>query len=117
MLEPDKKYLSIREVSERTDVPPYTLRYWEKEFIQLKPERHSGMRKYSQEDVYLIKKIKTLLYDEKFTIDGVKKYLKVDRRKKTNSDILHKEPEISLSRKDIFEITKEIEEVLDLLEN
>ncbi len=50
MLEPDKKYLNISEVSERTDVPTYTLRYWEKEFKQLRPERYSGQRKYSPLD-------------------------------------------------------------------
>ncbi len=82
MFDPDKKYLNISEVSERTGVPAYTLRYWETEFKQLKPERHSGIRKYSPLDVELVKKIKDLLYNKKYTIDGVKKCLTVDRRKK-----------------------------------
>ena len=50
----DKKYLNIQDVSQRTGVPSYTLRYWEKEFKQIKPERYSGIRKYSNADVEII---------------------------------------------------------------
>ena len=118
MLEPDKKYLSIREVADRTGIPAYTLRYWEKEFVQIKPERHSGMRKYSPQDVDLIKKIKELLYTKRLTIEGVKKYLKVDRRKKKNVDLFEfAQNETELDSKTVLEIKKELEEVLEILEN
>lgn len=112
MFEPDKKYLSISEVSERTDVPTHTLRYWETEFKQLKPERHSGMRKYSPLDVELIKKIKDLLYNKRYTIDGVKKCLTVDRRKKnmSNMQVGFSDPKI------LEEIKQELKEILDILE-
>ena len=112
MLEPDKKYLNISEVSERTDVPAHTLRYWETEFKQLKPERHSGIRKYSPLDVELIKKIKDLLYNKRYTIDGVKKCLTVDRRKKNMSNM-----QVGVSDPKILEeIKQELKEILDILE-
>ena len=112
MFEPDKKYLNISEVSERTDIPAHTLRYWEKEFKQLRPERHSGIRKYSSADVELIKKIKDLLYNKKYTIDGVKKCLTVDRRRKNKSNI-----EVSVSDSKILEeIKQELKEILNILE-
>lgn len=112
MFEPDKKYLSISEVSERTDVPAHTLRYWETEFKQLKPERHSGIRKYSPLDVELIKKIKDLLYNKRYTIDGVKKCLTVDRRKKNMSNM-----QVGVSDPKILEeIKQELKEILDILE-
>ena len=118
MLELDKKYLSIREVSERTGVPTYTLRYWEKEFNQIKPERHSGMRKFSPQDVEIIKKIKDLLYTKRLTIEGVKKYLKVDKRRKKNIDLFEfAQNEQDINSKTVLDITKELEEVLEILEN
>ena len=112
MFEPDKKYLNIREVSERTDIPAHTLRYWETEFKQLKPERHSGIRKYSPLDVELVKKIKDLLYNKKLTIPGAKKCLTVDRRKKNMSNI-----QVDVSDSKILEeIKQELKEILDILE-
>ena len=112
MFEPDKKYLNISEVSERTNVPAHTLRYWETEFKQLKPERHSGIRKYSPLDVELIKKIKDLLYNKRYTIDGVKKCLTVDRRRKNMSNM-----QVGVSDSKILEeIKQELKEILDILE-
>ncbi|MBR3654459.1 MAG: MerR family transcriptional regulator [Elusimicrobia bacterium] len=113
MLEPDKKYLNISEVSERTDIPAHTLRYWETEFKQLKPERHSGIRKYSPLDVELIKKIKDLLYNKKYTIEGVKKCLTVDRRRKNMSNVVQHSVSDS---KILEEIKQELKEILDILE-
>ena len=112
MLEPDKKYLNISEVSERTDIPAHTLSYWETEFKQLKPERHSGIRKYSPLDVELIKKIKDLLYNKKYTIEGVKKCLTVDRRRKNMSNM-----QVGVSDPKILEeIKQELKEILEILE-
>jgi DNA-binding transcriptional MerR regulator len=113
MFEPDKKYLNISEVSERTGVPAYTLRYWEKEFKQLRPERYSGQRKYSPLDVELVKKIKDLLYNKKYTIDGVKKCLTVDRRRKNMSNM----QVVGVSDPKILEeIKQELKEILNILE-
>lgn len=114
MRKPDKKYLSIKDVAQRVEVPAYTLRYWEKEFKQLKPERHSGLRKYSQSDVELIKKIKDLLYNKRYTIAGVKKCLNVDRRRKNTSEITNQIH--GVNSKILEEIKQELKEVLDILE-
>jgi len=112
MFDPDKKYLNISEVSERTGVPAYTLRYWETEFKQLRPERHSGIRKYSPLDVELVKKIKDLLYNKKYTIDGVKKCLTVDRRKKNMSNM-----QVDVSDSKILEeIKQDLKDILAILE-
>lgn len=111
MFDNDKKYLTIREVTERTGVPAHTLRYWEKEIKQLKPERFSGLRKYSPIDVELVKKIKDLLYIKGYTIDGVKKLLNKDRRKKSVSD----SSDDIVSSKFLLELKQEIKEILDIL--
>jgi DNA-binding transcriptional MerR regulator len=80
---PDKEYFNIGEVSNLTLVPKYTLRYWENEFKLLRPIRNnSGQRKYSKYDIDIVFKIKKLLYNEKYTINGVKKYLILAKRKK-----------------------------------
>ncbi|MDD3052835.1 MAG: MerR family transcriptional regulator [Endomicrobiia bacterium] len=110
MLNIEKKYLTIGEISKITQIPTYTLRYWEREFKLLKPERHSGLRKYSSSDVELINKIKELLYKQKFTIAGVKKYLNGDKRKKVNSQ--EESSEVCNSEK----LSEVKEELLSLLE-
>jgi DNA-binding transcriptional MerR regulator len=79
---PDKEYFSIGEVSQITLVPKHTLRYWEIEFRLLRPVRKaSGRRKYRKEEVELVFKIKDLLYNQKYSIEGAKKYLIGDKRK------------------------------------
>ncbi|MDR3306982.1 MAG: MerR family transcriptional regulator [Endomicrobium sp.] len=80
---PDKEYFSIGEASQITLVPKHTLRYWENEFGLLRPVRKtSGRRKYRKEEVELVFKIKDLLYNQKYSIEGAKKYLIGDKRKK-----------------------------------
>lgn len=111
MFNPNKKYLSIREVSKREQVPAYTLRYWEKEKL-LKPERHSGIRKYSQYDIDVIHEIKDLLYNKRLTVSGAKKILKGDRRVKDPQLKLFKEVQNISSLKSIKE---DIKEILDIL--
>jgi DNA-binding transcriptional MerR regulator len=71
-----KLYYSISEVSEITGLKQYVLRYWESEFDGLKPTKNrAGNRIYTETDIALIRLIKQLLYEEKFTIDGAKKRL------------------------------------------
>ncbi len=73
---PGKKYFTIKEASELTKVPPYVLRYWEKEFQILRPiRRESGQRRYTAQHIHIIEDIKDLLYKRKFTIAGAKKEL------------------------------------------
>ncbi|MGA6927392.1 MAG: MerR family transcriptional regulator [Desulfosarcina sp.] len=74
---PDKFYFKIGEVSHIAGVPPYVLRFWETEFRQIKPKRtEAGQRLYRRQDVVLVLKIKHLLYDRKFTIEGARQTLK-----------------------------------------
>ena len=73
---PDKLYFRIGEVSNLAHTKPYVLRYWETEFPTLKPTKSStGHRLYRRQDVEMVLKIKRLLYEEGFTIDGARKYL------------------------------------------
>lgn len=71
-----KLYYSISEVSKLTNLEQYILRYWETEFEQLKPGKNrAGNRIYTNKDIKLILRIKKLLRDEKYTIEGAKKIL------------------------------------------
>ncbi|MGQ0528732.1 MAG: MerR family transcriptional regulator [Panacagrimonas sp.] len=74
---PRKRYFAIGEVSELCQVKPHVLRYWEQEFPQLKPVKRRGNRRYYQhEDVMMVRRIRSLLYDQGFTIGGARLQLK-----------------------------------------
>ena len=73
---PAKRYFTIGEVSELCGVKPHVLRYWEQEFTQLKPVKRRGNRRYYQHhEVLLIRKIRELLYEQGFTINGARNRL------------------------------------------
>jgi DNA-binding transcriptional MerR regulator len=73
---PQKLYYKIGEVGEITGVPSHVLRFWEKQFPQLIPNKtRSGHRLYKKKDILIIFKIKELLYDRRFTIKGAREYL------------------------------------------
>lgn len=73
---PAKRYFTIGEVSELCDVKSHVLRYWEQEFPQLKPIKRRGNRRYYQRhDVILIRQIRSLLYDQGYTIGGARQKL------------------------------------------
>ena len=85
----DKKYYSISEVSELCNVKSHTLRFWEKEFKDLKPITRKGNRRYYQaEDIQLVKTIHSLLYEEGMTIAGAKKNLQSNLREKPQDNKL-----------------------------
>jgi DNA-binding transcriptional MerR regulator len=70
---PAKRYFTIGEVSELCAVKPHVLRYWEQEFSQLKPVKRRGNRRYYQHhEVLLIRRIRDLLYEQGFTINGAR---------------------------------------------
>ncbi|MGE5352728.1 MAG: MerR family transcriptional regulator [Acidobacteriota bacterium] len=72
-----KLYYSISEVSKITGLEQYVLRYWENEFEDLKPSKNrAGNRIYTNKDIQVILRIKKLLKEEKYTIEGAKKNLK-----------------------------------------
>ena len=73
---PGKRYFTIGEVSELCGVKPHVLRYWEQEFPQLKPVKRRGNRRYYQrQDVIVIRQIRSLLYEQGFTIGGARQKL------------------------------------------
>jgi len=75
-----KHYYTIGEVSNILGVKPYVIRYWESEFSFLKPRKQEGrIRKYSEENILLLKKIQDMLHNQRFTIDGARQKLKAER--------------------------------------
>lgn len=76
---PAKRYFTIGEVGELCGVKPHVLRYWEQEFSQLKPVKRRGNRRYYQHhEVLLIRRIRELLYEQGFTINGARNKLNMN---------------------------------------
>src|SRR6185312_12949057 len=70
-------FRTISEVATDLSVPQHVLRFWESKFQQIKPlKRGGGRRYYRPEDVAVLRRIKTLLYDDGMTIRGVQKILR-----------------------------------------
>jgi DNA-binding transcriptional MerR regulator len=89
---PSKRYFTIGEVSELCDVKPHVLRYWEQEFPQLKPVKRRGNRRYYQrQDVMIIRNIRSLLYEQGYTIGGARLQL-TDVNQQARADLLAAEP-------------------------
>ncbi|MFC1554099.1 MerR family transcriptional regulator [candidate division KSB1 bacterium] len=113
-----KLYYSISEVSDMTTLKQYVLRYWETEFEDLKPSKNrAGNRIYKEKDILLIKQIKDLLYNRKFTIEGARNYLRQmsDNDTKGNNNI---QKSFSEDPKQLIKNIKlELEEVLSILDN
>ncbi|QQD16821.1 MerR family transcriptional regulator [Spongiibacter nanhainus] len=79
---PGKRYFTIGEVSDLCLVKPHVLRYWEQEFPQLAPVKRRGNRRYYQhQDVLMIRQIRSLLYEEGYTIGGARQRLSGDSAK------------------------------------
>lgn len=105
----EKQYYSIGEVCNLLELKPNVLRYWEGEFYQLKPKRRgSRNRKYTLKNIELLKKIKYLLYTEKFTIKGAKKTLRED---KNNGQLKVKLP-VPGAKQEIKSLLDEIKDIL-----
>jgi len=103
---PSKRYFTIGEVSELCGVKPHVLRYWEQEFTQLKPVKRRGNRRYYQRhDVILIRQIRSLLYDQGFTIGGARQQLTGETAKEDTSQ----------SNQLVKQIRSELEEILQTL--
>jgi DNA-binding transcriptional MerR regulator len=78
---PDKLYFRIGEVAGLLAVEPYVLRYWESEFPSLAPKKSgTGHRLYRRKDVELLLKIKHLLYEKRYTIQGARQCLLSDSK-------------------------------------
>jgi DNA-binding transcriptional MerR regulator len=103
---PGKRYFTIGEVSELCQVKPHVLRYWEQEFPQLKPVKRRGNRRYYQRhDVLMIRQIRSLLYEQGFTIGGARQQLSGDTAKE----------DLQQSQQIVKQLRSELEEVLQIL--
>jgi DNA-binding transcriptional MerR regulator len=114
---PDKLYFKIGEVSDLLGVEPYVLRYWETEFGTLSPKKSgTGHRLYRRKDVELLLRIKHLLYDRKFTIEGARQSLHEEARSPKTRAV-----KTATVQRDLFaadplpEIRRELEGILELL--
>ncbi|WP_374962676.1 MerR family transcriptional regulator [Spongiibacter tropicus] len=103
---PGKRYFTIGEVSELCSVKPHVLRYWEQEFPQLAPVKRRGNRRYYQhQDVLMIRQIRSLLYEQGYTIGGARQRMSGDEAK-----------EDSLQSKQLIrQMLAELEELAKLL--
>ncbi len=100
---PGKRYFTIGEVSDLCGVKPHVLRYWEQEFPQLKPVKRRGNRRYYQrQDVLIIRQIRSLLYEDGFTIGGARQKLTGDEARTDTSQ----------SQQIIKQVRGELEDVL-----
>jgi len=111
-----KLYYSIGDVSQMTSLKQYVLRYWETEFSILSPEKNkAGNRRYRKEDIKIIRHIKELLYDKKFTIRGAKQYLEdYYKNKNADSSIVNISSQ-TVDREFLMDLKEKLEETLDLL--
>jgi DNA-binding transcriptional MerR regulator len=101
-----KLYFTIGEVSEQLGIPAHVLRYWESEFPQLRPKKgRAGNRVYQERDLATIARIKSLLYDQRFTIAGAKVQLSQANGTDDAGDGLLKE------------VRKELKDILILLDD
>ena len=106
---PSKRYFTIGEVSDLCEVKPHVLRYWEQEFSQLNPVKRRGNRRYYQRhEVQLIRRIRSLLYVEGFTISGAKNQIEIEAGGQTEKTTL-------VNKKVVADLIAEIDEVVAIL--
>ena len=117
-----KLYYSISEVCKLTGLKSYVLRYWETEFRELKPPKNrAGNRTYRKKDIDTINKIKELLYDKKFTIEGARNQLAItpqiydssdnDTAEKSKSSLISSSKEASV----LLEVRDQLKSILDII--
>lgn len=109
---PERKYYAISDVAKETELQPYVLRFWEKEFPMLRPKksRTNNNRQYQRRDIELIYRIKQLLYDEGYTIEGARQRLKAGpASEKSEAPALE-------TKKMLGEIRTELEAIVALLQ-
>jgi DNA-binding transcriptional MerR regulator len=104
-----KMYYSISEVAEMVGVVPYVLRFWEKEFPHIKPRKNrAGNRTYQAKDIQKIVQIKRLLYEQGFTIEGARNFLKKNGKQSSSDKASERTREL------LHEIRLEMEEILKI---
>ena len=102
---PAKRYFTIGEVSDLCGVKAHVLRYWEQEFSQLKPVKRRGNRRYYQHhEVLLIRRIRELLYEQGFTINGARNQLGCQPSPEVKSNKLARERVLSSDELEILRV-------------
>ncbi len=105
---PEKLFFKIGEVSRLAGVESYVLRYWETEFSFLRPRKSkSGQRLYTKKDVELILQIKKLLYEERYTIDGVRRKFGGVSQRHVSEDAVKDTPGLETDAHAILSMVKE----------
>jgi len=104
---PGKRYFTIGEVSELCGVKPHVLRYWEQEFPSLKPVKRRGNRRYYQRhDVILIRQIRSLLYEQGYTIGGARQKLAGPDAKDDNNQSQQLVHQLRVELEDLLHVLK-----------
>lgn len=112
---PDKLYFRIGEVAKLCSLPAYVLRFWETEFPQFKPNKsNTGQRLYRRKDVENIVRVKKLLYEEGYTINGARQFLKSESRSNRSQAALPFQP-VNNHRSELREIRQGLKDVLGIL--
>lgn len=124
---PDKLYFRIGEVARLAGIKPYVLRFWETEFPGLGPRKSgSGHRLYRRKDVEMVLEIKRLLYGQRFTIEGARKFLEHKPKPeavRTSAKSAKSAPKPARAQGDLFDdsapvldaVRKELTDILRLL--
>jgi len=113
---PDKLYFKIGEVSELLGVEPYVLRYWETEFSVLSPKKSgTGHRLYRRKDGELLLRIKHLLRDKRFTIEGARQSLQAEAKAPKPRAVKAKVQQDLFSDDPLPEIRRELADILQML--
>ena len=111
---PDKLYFRIGDVARLAGIKPYVLRFWETEFPALGPKKSgTGHRLYRRKDVEMLLRIKHLLYDRRFTIDGARQFLHAEAKTAQPKDI--KQEQQVLFSDPVPEIRRQLAEILKML--
>lgn len=107
---PDKLYFTIGEVSELCGVKQHVLRYWEQQFSQLQNlERRANRRYYKRDDILFVRKIRGLLHEQGFTINGARQYLEDEPNE------LESEASKSIESSSISELIEDLQEIKKML--
>jgi len=126
----ERLYYSITEVSKLIGEEQHVLRYWEREFTQLKPQKNrAGNRVYAEKDLDVLKVIRKLLREERYTVAGAKEYLRlhgvqgeIQLGELIGEETAHQEPEVAVQQTNrddkpvvIRELATEIREIASSL--
>ena len=115
ILIPEKLFFRIGEVAKLCSLPAYVLRFWETEFPQLKPSKsNTGQRLYRRKDVENVVRVKKLLYEEGYTINGARQFLKA-QAKRDRSQTALPFAQASSNASDMLPIKQGLQEVLAIL--